>query len=891
MPNLLPTRSRSPLLSPRRSNKDLPPLQQPAKSSCAPDGRSPCSAGPSSAPASPSFSQVSSSAASGSRSSSGVTASSRESDLWTTSSGSSARGAPGTTTAAAIASGASLSDQYELLEKLGTGSFGTVYRGMHKETKQIVAIKQIDLEDSDDDISEIQMEIAHLAQCDSEYVTKYYGSFVKGYKLWIIMEYLAGGSCLDLLKAGPFHESHIAIICRELLLGLEYLHNEGKIHRDIKAANVLLSASGRVKLADFGVAAQLSSNKSRRNTFVGTPFWMAPEVIRQAGYDCKADLWSLGITAIEMAKGEPPLSEYHPMRVLFLIPKAKSPTLEGSFSAHFKDFVDLCLIKDPKHRPTTKELLSHRFIKGAKKTSSLMELIERHQDWKARRANRGGQIARDRMQQHDMSQSDGASTLNGTVTSAWQFDTMRSNRSSLLYHKQHDVQDDADEEAQAERELADWKASIHATQVNNGSGHKETDAGYGTVRGPDHPAKSLANAVAASPSVSSMEPSSSSSSVSSSSAASSSAAADNVRPESPATPKRRSTGKGSLAAVNLRDSERLRASSSRDSIDTAATSVASASVSVLEAAADKEPAAHVDSPHIDALRDTFRQRRGGGLPAASGDATNQQQHWVGGKLAPPLDVDSGAAALKNRSSADVTAGASSSSTAAALRSASPFNTTRRSSWNERNDINGTILRQGDVASGHDTIRPVKRLDAGGSARISAEFIGGIRRTPSNGNLQDTPPPPHVRGHLRKGSRGSSGSGHIIGAADEAQAGRALVQEVVLPVMERARRDEMDAREIEALDMITRGFEDLSDINPKLAYQTIVDLLLSMNDNEAARDNLSTTFRNRLGNGRPSLANVSESPSENSNEAASAYRSPIADLLYGRWLEGLRGRWL
>ncbi|KAL9530581.1 Serine/threonine-protein kinase [Sphaerulina musiva] len=284
-----------------------------------------------------------------------------------------------------------MADDYQMLEELGSGSFGTVYRALYKPTGEYVAIKHIDLEGSDDDIREIQLEISLLATCSSEYVTRYRTSFVRGVKLWIVMEYLGGGSCLDLLKSCPkgMEEKYIVIIMRELLRGLDYLHSTGKIHRDIKAANILLSDMGQVKIADFGVAAQLTNIKSQRLTFVGTPFWMAPEVIQEAGYDFRADIWSLGITAMEMALGEPPRSDVHPMKVLFLIPKEKPPRLEGTrFTREFKEFVSLCLNKDPEKRPSAKSLLKHAWIKRAGKTEMLQELVWRAKDYEQNGAAR-----------------------------------------------------------------------------------------------------------------------------------------------------------------------------------------------------------------------------------------------------------------------------------------------------------------------------------------------------------------------------------------------------------------------------------------------------------------------------------------------------------------------
>eukprot|EP00249_Psilotum_nudum_P019534 c27300_g1_i1 orf=261-3173(+) len=259
------------------------------------------------------------------------------------------------------------SSKYELLDELGKGSYGAVYKARDLKTSELVAVKVISLSEGEEGYEEIRGEIEMLQQCNHPNVVRYLGSYQGEEYLWIVMEYCGGGSVADLMNttAEPLEEHQIAYICREALKGLAYLHSIYKVHRDIKGGNILLTEQGEVKLGDFGVAAQLTRTMSKRNTFIGTPHWMAPEVIQESRYDGKVDVWALGVSAIEMAEGRPPRSNVHPMRVLFMISREPAPMLEDKekWSLIFHDFVASCLTKEPRLRPSATYMLQHKFIK------------------------------------------------------------------------------------------------------------------------------------------------------------------------------------------------------------------------------------------------------------------------------------------------------------------------------------------------------------------------------------------------------------------------------------------------------------------------------------------------------------------------------------------------
>eukprot|EP00744_Colponema_vietnamica_P002861 GILI01004451.1.p1 GENE.GILI01004451.1~~GILI01004451.1.p1 ORF type:complete len:448 (-),score=135.25 GILI01004451.1:567-1910(-) len=319
---------------------------------------------------------------------------------------------------------------FQLLEKLGEGSYGSVFKALHKPSGCVVAIKTIPV---DGDLSALRKEIMILKDCRSPDIVAYYGSYFKDNELWLVMEYCSAGSISDLMKISKrtLTEEQIACVCLATLRGLEYLHGHKKIHRDVKAGNILVAQDGSTKLADFGVSAQLENTASKRNTVIGTPFWMAPEVIERSHYDGKADIWSLGITAIEMAEGEPPYAHIHPVRAMFVIQKnpAAGLTQRDRWSREFNAFVCRCLTVNPSLRPSAAELLSDPFLLRGHNKALLAEMVEQNLE----------RISQYRARQHQswISDSSLASSDGGvSLSESWQGSNISSmsslNNNSIL---------------------------------------------------------------------------------------------------------------------------------------------------------------------------------------------------------------------------------------------------------------------------------------------------------------------------------------------------------------------------------------------------------------------------------------------------------------------------
>ncbi|KAK6204796.1 kinase-like domain-containing protein [Scheffersomyces amazonensis] len=324
---------------------------------------------------------------------------------------------------------------YQRTEVIGRGKFGIVYKGFNKQTKQVVAIKVLNLDTEEDEVADVQQEIQFLTELKNvPNVTHYYGSFLNDTKLWIIMDYCAGGSLRTLLKAGVFEERYVGIILRELLLGLSSVHKMGVIHRDLKAANVLITKEGKVQLCDFGVATKITSHALKRTTMAGTPYWMAPEVIRKGDtYNSKADIWSLGITIYEIATGNPPYCDRDADWAMQMISKSTPPRLEGrEYSPALKECIALCLDENPDERPSADDLMKCKLVKLYKNLprNTLKELISRYLLWRDKNPSRDSVYVQveDRHENASIADvpQDIANDSSNQIQVKWDFDSLSS---------------------------------------------------------------------------------------------------------------------------------------------------------------------------------------------------------------------------------------------------------------------------------------------------------------------------------------------------------------------------------------------------------------------------------------------------------------------------------
>lgn len=333
-------------------------------------------------------------------------------------------------------------------EVIGRGKFGVVYKGINVNTKQVVAIKVLNLDTQEDEVADVQQEIQFLTEFKNvPNVTHYYGSFLNHTSLWIVMDYCAGGSIRTLLKSGTFEERFIGVILRELLFALQAVHSLGTIHRDLKAANVLVTNEGNVRLCDFGVATKITSNALKRTTMAGTPYWMAPEVIREGDtYNFKADIWSLGITLFEIATGNPPYSDKDASWAMQMISKLTPPRLEGrEYSAGLKEAVALCLDENPEERPSAEDLLKCKFVKAhrAQPTNILKELISKYLLWRDQNSKQssGAYHAEEKIMTHESSTTtEHSQDENENLQVKWDFDSLSSRE--YIIENNIDINDD-----------------------------------------------------------------------------------------------------------------------------------------------------------------------------------------------------------------------------------------------------------------------------------------------------------------------------------------------------------------------------------------------------------------------------------------------------------------